>query len=88
MTSEPPASLDWSTEQRNPASLDLDTLSTAEVVATIVAADAAVPLAVAAVAVLYGLWYFLICWGVDLSTKLWINSDILMKKVKNSIASG
>ncbi len=50
MTSEPPASLDWSTEQRHPASLDLDMLGTADIVATIVAADAAVPLAVAAVA--------------------------------------
>lgn len=42
--------LDWSTEHRNPASLDIDTLDTAGIVRVIVDADAAVAPAVALVA--------------------------------------
>lgn len=53
MNSEPlvdAAALTWSTEQRNPASFDIDTLSTADVVTTIVRVDQDVTTAVAAVA--------------------------------------
>lgn len=42
--------LTWTTEQRNPASLDIDTRSTAEMVSIILAEDATVVSAVAAVA--------------------------------------
>ncbi len=41
--------LSWSTEQRNPATVDLDQLATADLVGAIVAADAQVATAVAAV---------------------------------------
>src|SRR5699024_9375011 len=41
--------LHWSTEQPNPASLDLDTRSTADIVETLLSADASVAAAVAAV---------------------------------------
>lgn len=49
MTDTAPISLSWSTEQRNPETMNLDQLPTTELVSAIVAADARVAAAVAAV---------------------------------------
>lgn len=50
MTTPTSAELDWSTEQPNRASVDLDTRSTDDIVRTLIGADASVAIAVAAVA--------------------------------------